>query len=47
MLASTSPAPQNTKTFVYQIFYNQETKTEFRFYSLDNTANERPDWYEF
>lgn len=35
--------------FVHQIFYNEETaaKCDQGFIPLDNTANPRPDWYEF
>lgn len=34
---------------IYQIFYDQKTKQALdpAFIPLDNTANERPDWYEF
>ena len=49
MLSLASPTPQNTKIFVYQIFYDEESKRNlnFGFIPLDNTDNERPDWYEF
>lgn len=38
-----------SKIAVYQIYYDQETKAQVQpnFTPLDNTANERPDWYEF
>ncbi len=34
---------------IYQIYYDERTKTQLDpgFIPLDNTANERPDWYEF
>lgn len=34
---------------VYQIYYDQASKAQLQpdFIPLDNTANERPDWYEF
>lgn len=34
---------------IYQIFYDQKTKQALdpAFIPLDNTANQRPDWYEF
>ena len=34
---------------IHQIFYNDKTKSliDTNFISLDNTLNERPDWYEF
>jgi len=34
---------------IHQIFYNDETRAALDpgFIALDNTANERPDWYEF
>jgi hypothetical protein len=37
------------KSFIHQIFYNEATRAavEPGFIALDNTANERPDWYEF
>jgi hypothetical protein len=37
------------KVFVYQIFYNEESREALDpgFIPLDNTKNERPDWYEF
>lgn len=37
------------KIKIFQIFYDQETKKKLakRFIPLDNSANERPDWYEF
>lgn len=40
---------QGSNAFVYQIFYNQETREQLDpgFIPLDNTANLRPDWYEF
>lgn len=35
--------------YIHQIFYNEETKAQLDpgYIPLDNTANERPDWYEF
>ena len=35
--------------FIYQIFYNQDSKKMLDpgFIPLDNSLNERPDWYEF
>ena len=38
-----------SKANIYQIFYNQETKQNLDagFIPLDNSKNERPDWYEF
>jgi hypothetical protein len=38
-----------SKTSVYQIFYDRETRENLDagFIPLDNTKNERPDWYEF
>jgi hypothetical protein len=35
--------------FIHQIFYNEATRAAVApgFIGLDNTANERPDWYEF
>jgi hypothetical protein len=49
MPTSVAYTPKNTKIFVYQIFYDQESKQRlnFGFIPLDNTDNERPDWYEF
>jgi hypothetical protein len=40
---------QNKNAFVYQIFYDQESSRYLDpgFIPLDNTANKRPDWYEF
>jgi len=37
------------KVFVYQIFYDEKTRASLDpgFIPLDNTANERPDWFEF
>ena len=37
------------KIFVYQIYYNDETKKNLLpgFIPLDNTENLRPDWFEF
>jgi hypothetical protein len=37
------------KFFVYQIFYDQESRLALDpgFIPLDNTSNERPDWFEF
>ena len=37
------------KKFVYQIFYNTSTRLSLDpgFIPLDNTANQRPDWFEF
>lgn len=34
---------------IYQIYYNDETRRQLDpgFIPLDNTANERPDWYEY
>lgn len=34
---------------LYQIYYNEETRRQLDpgFIPLDNTANERPDWFEF
>lgn len=34
---------------IFQIYYNKKTKRSLskRFIPLDNTANERPDWFEF
>lgn len=38
----------NKSVALYQIYYNQQTKSELDtgFLPLDNMANERPDWYE-
>lgn len=38
-----------SKTSIYQIFYDQESRKNLDagFIPLDNTINERPDWYEF
>jgi len=38
-----------SKTSIYQIFYDQETRKNLDagFIPLDNSRNERPDWYEF
>lgn len=43
-----SPNPGN-RIFVYQIFYDQESRNRLDsgFIPLDNSRNERPDWYEF
>jgi hypothetical protein len=37
------------KIFVYQIFYDEKSRAGLDpgFIPLDNTANERPDWFEF
>jgi hypothetical protein len=37
------------KYYVHQIFYDERTKSmiDKGFIPLDNTANERPDWFEF
>ena len=37
------------KILIHQIFYNDRTKNllDSNFIPLDNTKNERPDWYEF
>jgi hypothetical protein len=37
------------KVFVYQIFYDEKSRASLDpgFIPLDNTANERPDWFEF
>ena len=37
------------KTSIYQIFYDRETRNNLDagFIPLDNTKNERPDWFEF
>ncbi|MEO8758460.1 MAG: hypothetical protein ABI398_12010 [Devosia sp.] len=34
---------------IYQIFYNAETQAHFEpgYLPIDNTANPRPDWFEF
>lgn len=34
---------------IYQIYYNEQTQAQLDpgFIPLDNTANERPEWYEF
>jgi hypothetical protein len=39
---------QNPRYFVYQIFYDEKSRASLDpgFIPLDNTANERPDWYE-
>ena len=38
-----------TKAFVYQIYYDAASRARLLpgFIPLDNTRNERPDWYEF
>ena len=37
------------KSFVYQIYYDEASRQNLDpgFIPLDNTANERPDWFEF
>ena len=37
------------KKYVYQIYYNDETRSQLLdgFIPLDNTKNPRPDWFEF
>ena len=37
------------RKYVYQVFYNDETRRQLDpgFIPLDNTANLRPDWFEF
>jgi len=39
----------NRAVFVHQIFYDEQSKLalDSGFIPLDNTANERPDWFEF
>jgi len=39
----------NNQAFVYQIFYDEQSKAMLDpgFIPIDNTASERPDWYEF
>ena len=38
-----------TKKYIYQIFYNEETRKKLLpgFIPLDNSENSRPDWFEF
>lgn len=40
---------KDNKIFVYQIYYDQASKQllDPGFIPLDNTSNERPDWFEF
>jgi hypothetical protein len=37
------------EVFIHQIFYDEATRAQVLpgFIALDNTANQRPDWYEF
>jgi hypothetical protein len=44
-----SQVTTNKQAFVYQIFYDEQSKAMLDpgFIPLDNTANKRPDWYEF
>jgi hypothetical protein len=44
-----SQVTTNNQAFVYQIFYDEHSKAMLDpgFIPLDNTPNERPDWYEF
>jgi hypothetical protein len=44
-----SQGSTNNRAFVYQIFYDEKSKAMLDpgFIPLDNTANERPDWFEF
>lgn len=39
----------NMKKYVYQIFYDDKSKNQLLpgFIPLDNTTNQRPDWFEF
>jgi hypothetical protein len=40
---------RNSEIFIYQIFYDQTSRQVLDpgFIPLDNTSNERPDWFEF
>jgi hypothetical protein len=40
---------RNSEIFIYQIFYDQTSRKilDPGFIPLDNTSNERPDWFEF
>ena len=41
--------PHYPNIAIYQIFYDEESKSKIdaKFIGLDNTKNERPDWFEF
>lgn len=44
-----SLVPQRQRVFVHQIYYDDASKSKLSpaFIPLDNTKNERPDWFEF
>ena len=48
-MSRTPPRLGNARKFVYQIFYDDRSRgmLDPGFIPLDNTTNERPDWYEF
>jgi hypothetical protein len=41
--------PRMKQALIHQIYYNEETRQQVMpgFIALDNTRNERPDWFEF
>ncbi len=43
------PMKRNNEVFIFQIFYDQKSQQVLDpgFIPLDNTSNERPDWFEF
>jgi hypothetical protein len=41
------PLPIMTSAFVHQICYDAVQEVDGNFIPLDNTANERPDWFEY